>query len=197
MTVSDPSTTRQPEDQPQGAAPQLVKLLHRIEGMSALDPVMDAVTPVSDLLLSSSRVRHILRGTWMGHALHPPLTDVPIGTWTSASLLDLVGGARSRPAAEVLLATGIVAAVPTAAAGVAEWQTTSGGDRRVGFVHAMLNVTALTLYGSSVLARRRGNHASGVALGLAGLAVATASGYLGGHLAIARKIGTADAALAS
>ena len=35
-------------------------------------------------------------GTWMGHALHPLLTDVVIGCWTSASLLDLFGGQRLR-----------------------------------------------------------------------------------------------------
>src|ERR671936_876851 len=34
------------------------------------------------------RVRDFLHGTWLGHPLHPVLTDVPIGAWTTAVLLD-------------------------------------------------------------------------------------------------------------
>ena len=44
-------------------------------------------------------VKDVLSGTWLGHALHPMLTDIPIGSFTSGSLLDVFGGKRARPAA--------------------------------------------------------------------------------------------------
>ena len=58
---------------------------------------------------------------WLGHPLHPLLTDLPIGFWTSAFVLDLVGGPGSRDASRQLVAWGVVSAVPTAAAGLADW----------------------------------------------------------------------------
>src|SRR5436309_14927561 len=59
-------------------------------------------------------VKDALSGSWLGHALHPVLTDVVIGSWTSASVLDLVGGADAAPAARRLIAVGIAAYGPTA-----------------------------------------------------------------------------------
>ena len=110
----------------------------------------------------------------------------------SASFLDLFGGRDARRPAQRLVGFGLLAAVPTAASGLAEWRETAGGARRVGVVHAGVNGTAALLYGSSWLARRRGRHVAGVALGVGGGVVATAGGYLGGHLSLVRKIGTAD-----
>ncbi|WP_205857448.1 DUF2231 domain-containing protein, partial [Phytoactinopolyspora endophytica] len=80
------------------------------------------------------------------------------------------------------------AAVPTALTGIAEWTNTTGRERRVGLVHALGNTAALGLYAASWNARRRNRHAMGVLLGLAGGVVASGSGYLGGHLAMARKV---------
>src|SRR5829696_1786301 len=62
-----------------------------------------------------------LRGEWLGHALHPLLTDFPLGCWLSAGLLDLLGGRAARPAARRLVGLGLVATVPTVAAGLAEF----------------------------------------------------------------------------
>ncbi len=73
-------------------------------------------------------------------------------------------------------------------------EATHGAARRVGVVHAGGNGTATVLYGLSWLARRRGRHATGVVLGIGGGVVATAGGYLGGHLSLVRKVGTAEPA---
>ena len=76
--------------------------------------------------------------------------------------------------------------------GLAEWQATRGGARRVGVAHAVANSAAWALYGSSLVSRRRGRHATGVVLGLAGGATAIVGGYLGGHLTLVDKVGTGN-----
>ena len=149
---------------------------------------------MSDAVVRSDAVSDALRGTWLGHALHPLLTDFPLGAWMSASFLDLFGGPDTRRASQRLVGFGLLVAAPTAAAGLAEWRDTAGGARRVGVVHAAVNSTAAVLYGTSWLARRRGAHRTAVAMGVGGGLVATLGGYLGGHLTLVRKIGTADSA---
>lgn len=141
------------------------------------------------MLLADERRSDALRGMWLGHAIHPLMTDVPIGAWTSATVLDLFGGEQSRFAARRLVGLGILAAVPTAITGVAEWGTTETlEDRRVGVVHAMSNSIALGLYTASWLSRRRGRHARGAGLALAGAAATGFGGYPGGQLIEARKV---------
>ncbi len=178
---------------PPGRAPaSLVSVLRRLERDTNLDGPARRLGKVADAVVRSPRVADGLRGTWFGHALHPLLTDFPLGAWMSASFLDLFGGRDGRDPAQRLIGFGLLAAVPTVAAGLSEWQSTAGAARRVGVVHAAVNGTATTLYGYSWLSRRRGAHGRGVAAGVAGGVVATLGGYLGGHLSLVRKIGTAD-----
>ena len=126
----------------------------------------------------------------LGHALHPVLTDLPLGCWTSATLIDLVGGRSGRSAATRLVGIGLLAAGPTAYAGLASWSRLEGPDRRVGAVHAVGNDVAILLFVGSFLARARGQHGHGVRLALLGNLATAAAGHLGGHLALER--GTAD-----
>lgn len=174
----------------------LVDAVQRIEAAEALEIPARVLTQLADRVLMSERVRSTLRGEPLGHALHPLLTDFPLGAWMSTSLLDLFAGRRARPAATGLLAFGVVAAVPTALAGLAEWREAAGRARRVGVVHAAVNGTALTLYATSLVARLRGRHRRAVGLGIAGGVVAFVGGYLGGHLSLVLKVGTADPVLA-
>jgi len=175
-------------------APEIVQMVRRLEDDSRLDAAADALQPLVDNLVADPRRRALLEGRWLGHAVHPFLTDLPIGAWASASLLDVLGGEESRPAARKLIGLGLVAAVPTVLTGAAEWALTSGGARRVGVVHAGANAGAFVLYGASWVARRRGRHRRGVTYALAGGGLAGVGGYLGGHLAIARGVGTRDPA---
>ena len=177
------------------APPGLIGWLRELESDTRLDPAADRLSVLAGAVVNSPGRSDALRGAWFGHALHPVLTDFPLGAWMSASLLDLVGGPGARLASRRLIGFGLLVAGPTAATGMAEWQATSGPARRVGTVHAGVNATATVLYASSWLARRRGRHAPGVVLGLAGGLVATVGGYLGGHLSLVHKIGTADPTL--
>jgi nitrite reductase/ring-hydroxylating ferredoxin subunit/uncharacterized membrane protein len=164
-------------------------IAERLERLTLLDPLADLLQRgVRAAVPSDTAAKDVLSGTWLGHPLHPPLTDVVIGTWTSAWLLDTTGK-RGRPASELLLGTGILAALPTAAAGLSDWAELRGGTRRVGLVHAAGNTTALALQMLSLRARRRGEHAKGVGLSTLAMSVATLSAWLGGHLSFGRGVG--------
>lgn len=121
------------------------------------------------------------------------LTDVAIGSWTSAWLLDLFGGPPTDRAADAFVGVGVLAAAPTAWTGWADWMRLDAPARRTGVVHATANAVASALYAGSWLARRRGNRRLGVGLGHAGATAATASAFLGGHLAFATKSPAAEA----
>jgi uncharacterized membrane protein len=145
--------------------------------------VVRKVRPFAEALVADPARRDLLRGTWLGHPLHPVLTDLPIGLWTSAVTLDLVGGPAARPAATRLVGLGLLAAAPTAWSGWADWTALEQPQQRVGVVHATTNALAVVLFASSWLARRRGDPRRGRALGLAASSALGVGGYLGGHLA--------------
>lgn len=169
-------------------SPRVVRWTQRLEEAQALDRAVQALEPSVRDLFGTGRRASVLRGDWLGHAVHPLLTDVTLGTWTSATVLDLVGGPDSSVAARKLIGTGLLAFGPTAWTGWAEWSAAGPQDKRVGLVHAVTNAVAVTVYGASWLARRRGRHGSGVRLALAGAAVSGVGAYLGGHLVAARKV---------
>lgn len=165
-------------------------LVDALEGTKALDPVAKLYGKAVRGVWGQGAAKDAVSGTWFGHALHPPLTDVVIGSFLSATLLDLLGGEGK--SVERLLAVGLAAAVPTAATGSNDWADSEIADdavRRVGLVHATVNVSALALYGASLVARRRGSRARGVALALGGTTVMTVGGYLGGHMSYVRGVG--------
>jgi nitrite reductase/ring-hydroxylating ferredoxin subunit/uncharacterized membrane protein len=159
----------------------------RLERWRFLDAVAEPVRAATHAVVKPRVVRNALSGIPTGHPLHPVLTDLPIGAWTMASVLDLLGEPTER-AADVLVVSGLVAAVPTAAAGFNDWSDTQGGATRIGVVHAALNVAALGLYGASIAARKAGARTAGRGLALAGLGVLLTSGYLGGHLAYSKGV---------
>jgi nitrite reductase/ring-hydroxylating ferredoxin subunit len=124
-------------------------------------------------------VKDFLNGTWLGHPLHPVLTDAAIGAWSTAAMLDLLGEERG---ADKALGLGILCALPTAASGMADWHDQNDQPRRMGLAHAMFNGGALALFVGSWLARKRGNRDAGIGLSTAALALATCGAYLGGEL---------------
>lgn len=166
----------------------LEEAVSRLERWPFLDRVGDPLHKITRIAVEPRPVRNLLSGLPTGHPLHAVLTDLPIGAWTMASLLDLVGGEQSEKAADVLVAAGLVAAVPTAASGLNDWSDTFGETSRIGVAHAALNVTALGLYGGSLAARKAGLRRTGTSLALAGLGLLLASGYLGGHLAYTKGV---------
>jgi uncharacterized membrane protein len=134
-----------------------------------------------------------LRGNWLGHAVHPLLTDLPLGCWLSAGMLDLIGGKASRRAAQRLVGLGLLAVPPTVATGLADYaRVEAPGTRRVGAVHALGNSVVATCYLFSWRTRRAGHHWRGVLWGIVGGSLAWYTGYLGGHLSFGRGVGVGE-----
>ena len=152
---------------------------HRLDTLRAVYEKLAGVLP-------SGRVLDELRGRSLGHALHPLLTDLPLGLWFSAIVLDLTGN-RHADAARRLVGTGVVLAAPTALSGLADWSgLRSIESSRVGALHGNLNAIAALVFGTSWILRGRGKRGAGVATALAGGAIVSVSGYLGGHLTLRR-----------
>jgi nitrite reductase/ring-hydroxylating ferredoxin subunit/uncharacterized membrane protein len=131
-------------------------------------------------------------GRWVGHPLHPALSDLPIGLWTGVTVLDALdrnpAPRRGIDAAGVLSAAGILAAGATAATGLTDWTVSNDEDRRVGLFHGLLNTAALGLQCASLGARMAGHRGTARTLGAASMTVTAAAGYLGGHLVFARGV---------
>ena len=151
-------------------------------------------------LVPDGAPKDVLSGAWLGHALHPIMTDIPVGTWTSVVLLDWTGGEESRSAADRLLLTGVFAAGATVATGWSDWADAEQGSaavRRSGLVHAAANATATALMIGSYVARKRGARRRGKLLSLAGSAALGAGGWLGGHLSYTLGVGVTAGAPAT
>lgn len=155
----------------------------RLEQTPSLDHLADPLHWTLEPALESGAVADVLHGRWLGHPAHPLLTDLPIGFWTSAWVLDLFGGDRAEPVADALIALGVVTVAPTALTGWADWVLLPRRARRVGVVHATSNLVATGLYLASLVARRSGDRPLGIRLAHLGAAAATFGGLLGGHQA--------------
>src|SRR3954451_11381257 len=163
-------------------------LVETVESAEALDEPGKALGKAIRDTVPKGPVKDALAGTWLGHALHPMLTDVVIGSFTSATLLDLLGN----DGADKLIGIGLLAYGPTAASGANDWADTEIADdrvRRVGLVHAGINLTAFTLYAASLAARRNDARGRARMLSVAGGAVLAVGGYLGGHMSFVRDVG--------
>ncbi|QTG80823.1 Rieske 2Fe-2S domain-containing protein [Arthrobacter crystallopoietes] len=166
----------------------LHQVVEKLEDLEILDKVAEPYAAIVHRVYKPRFLRNVLSGTYLGHPLHPLLTDLPIGAWSMATLLDTLGGESSEPAADLLVLAGIATAIPTAASGSNDWSDTQGKERRVGLVHALSNSTAVSLYAASLIARKKGNRQAGKVLGLAGFGVLTVGGYLGGYLSYSKGV---------
>ena len=178
-------------------------LIKAVEQQEALDRISDQIQPlVRDAFKSAGpagrEVKNFLHGTWLGHPLHPALTDVPLGAWTAALALDAmesISGRRELGAgADAAIAVGLVGAAGAAVTGLTDWSETDGRARKVGILHGLMNVGATALYTTSLILRRKKRRNAGMGFAMLGYAVSSVSAYLGGHLVFSEQIGVNHAA---
>ncbi|ROI09724.1 DUF2231 domain-containing protein [Chryseobacterium sp. H3056] len=176
-----------------------------IEKQEWLGKVADAVQPlILDAFKAGGeagqQLKNILHGTWLGHPLHPVLTDIPVGAWSLAAIFDtleLTGSKKYKKAADVSVAVGLVGALGSAVTGLTDWSGTDGKKRKIGLMHAMLNVTGTALYGTSLALRSKNKtRDTGIALSFAGLGIVSLAAYLGGHLVFGEQVGVDHTATA-
>ncbi len=137
-------------------------------------------------------IKNALHGVWLGHPLHPAITDVPVGSWTVAAAMDLLemrGDSNYKSGADFAVLFGLLSSVPAAISGATDWSDTHGKAQRVGAVHGMLNLGAAALYTGSLFARRAERRGLGRALGFLGFGCVLLSSYLGGELSYSQKVG--------
>jgi uncharacterized membrane protein len=158
------------------------EILRRTESVTAVDEPAGALARTIAKLLPK-KAAELLRGSWLGHPVHPLLVTLPIGAWTSAAVFDCLG---RRVAARQLVGLGLAAVPLTVMAGAADYSDLTTAQRRTGIAHAAVNSVATVLLTASYVCRARGRDTAGVVLSAAGLTALAAGGALGGHLSYAQ-----------
>lgn len=149
-----------------------------------------------DMILSDEKLRDaadILHGTWLGHPLHPVLTDVTIGAWTFAAVFDALSLLSRSPgnkkAADTLTVIGTVSALGTAITGMADYSAIKKDAVAHGTLHGLMNMVGFVMYVFSLMARRRKNRGLGIALSTSSLGLLMASAWLGGEMVYRHRVG--------
>lgn len=186
--ISDSATTH---DNPEPESPTLT------------DRISDALQSGVKAVIGTNRkpprrFKSLLNGTWLGHPLHPAITDVPIGAWLLAVIFDIIWLASpavnswAARGAEIAVLIGILAAVAAAVTGLADWSDSYGAERTVGLYHAGLNSLALVLYIVSFfirLADPSGESVAAAILGFIGIVSVLVAAYLGGDMVFGKGTG--------
>ncbi len=143
---------------------------------------------------ASIPMRNFLHGVWQGHPLHPAITDLPLGAWTAAVAMDALdvmsGGDGLARGADTAIAIGLVGAVGAAASGLTDYHVLNETrPKRIGAMHALLNVAATGFFAASLIARGRNRRDIGRGLSLVGFGITGLSAFLGGKLVYEEHIG--------
>lgn len=161
------------------------RILDAAETASAVDRPVAAVGRAVRGALRGGALDRLLRGSWLGHPVHPLLITVPVGTWTAAAVADFI----DRGSARTLIGIGLAATPPTILTGLVELSTLDRKQGRVGGLHAAANLASTGCYLASYLCRRRSAHTAGVVWSTLGLLAVSVGGALGGHLSYAQGAG--------
>jgi len=163
-----------------------------------LDPLADQVQKAVSSAYESAgeagqQVKNFMHGTWLGDPLHPTLTDIPIGSWTAAFVMDaceeITGSRNLQRGADAAVAVGLAGAAAAAVTGITDWNDTHRRARRIGLLHGILNLAAAGLYAASMVARRNDNRSAGRGLAYLGYGISMGSAYLGGKLVYREQMG--------
>jgi nitrite reductase/ring-hydroxylating ferredoxin subunit/uncharacterized membrane protein len=159
-----------------------------VEALPFLERIADGVQPMVQEAVEAggTTTRNVLDGVWFEAPLHPALTDVPIGAWTATLVFDgldvATGKEPVRHAADASLAVGTVGAIGAAVTGLSDWRYLSGGSRRAGVLHGLLNTIGLVLSIVSLILRATGRRNAGRLAFLTGYSISGMAAHVGGEL---------------
>jgi len=147
---------------------------------------------------AGQQIKNALHGTWLGHPLHPAITDVPIGAWTAAVVLDAMdnirGGDGFSRASDVAVGVGLLGAAASAVTGLTDWTATDGRARKIGLTHGLMNSVGALLFTTSYVLRKQDKREAARGFSMLGFAVAMGAAYLGGKLVFSEQVGVNHAA---
>jgi uncharacterized membrane protein len=162
-------------------------LLRRVEDLDSLDRPAGVASRVAGGVVTKSGLGKLLRGSWLGHPVHPLLIPLPIGAWIASAVFDIAF--KDVTAARRLIAFGLAATPPTVLAGWADYALLERRQQRVGLVHASSNAVGVVLLSLAYRAYRREHPRAARTWTLLGLAAIGVGGALGGHLSYAQGAG--------
>jgi nitrite reductase/ring-hydroxylating ferredoxin subunit/uncharacterized membrane protein len=173
-----------------GKAEEMAQTLMQriVEALPFLDTIGEAVQPEVQKAVDAggTTARNVLDGVWLEAPLHPVMTDVPIGAWTTALVfdgLDLATGKKPlQHAADASLVFGTLGAFGAALTGLSDWRYLSGGSRKMGVAHGLLNAIGLLLSIVSLVQRATGRRNAARLTFLTGYSISGMAAHLGGEL---------------
>lgn len=163
------------------------RILRSFEGLRLLDRPAGVLSRFFGRLIDRSRLGGILRGSWLGHPVHPLLVTIPIGTWTASAVFDVLF--KDVATARRLVGVGLVAVPPTLLAGWADYVLLDKPQQRVGLVHALSNAVGVSMFGLAYRAYGRDRNRAARTFVILGLVAIGVGGALGGHLSYAQGAG--------
>jgi nitrite reductase/ring-hydroxylating ferredoxin subunit/uncharacterized membrane protein len=142
---------------------------------------------------TARNIADLLHGTWLGHPLHPVLTDLTVGAWSLGALFDAVaainGSEHAERMADDLTAIGTASAIPTALTGITEYSTIPRSAADSGALHGLLNSASFLLYLLSLKDRGNGNRSRAVVFSTTAFSFVILSAWLGGELVYRLRVG--------
>ena len=149
--------------------------------------------------LRSKQPRSVVAGPY-GHPFHGILVTIPIGSWIASLIFDIgalaTGDHDYSSGARLLVAIGILGALLAGLVGLIDLSQLEKATRarKIGLTHMSLNLVAIALFTVSFVLRSgvEGSSIGGMVVGIAGLVVLSASGFLGGELAYRYGVRVAD-----
>lgn len=142
---------------------------------------------------AGQEIKNFLHGTWLGHPLHPMITDVPIGAWTASAVLDgleLLGEKKYANGADAAIGIGLLGAFGSMVTGITDWSGTTKKKQKIGLMHGILNMGATALYATSyALRKHKKDRGTAIVLSMLGYSLVGVSAYLGGHLVYGEQVG--------
>ena len=163
-----------------------------LEGQRWLEPLGDWLQNlISSLYRGLGKpgrgLKTFVHGTWLGHPLHPLITDLPIGAWTLAVIFDVVWlfqrGRGIAVGADLTVGVGALASLAALVTGFTDWNETVDRERRVGLTHGLLNTVVIALYLASFGVRvTGGSRLTAIVIALVGYAGLVSAAWLGGEM---------------
>ncbi len=163
-----------------------------LTGSAVMRGIAGGLQKVMVALFLNSPLRPLktfLNGTWLEHPLHPVLTDVPVGAWTLAVLLDLIalifGVQNLGLASGIAIALGVLGALGAIVTGLTDWMDVDPPELAVGVTHGLINIGATILFAIALIILWSNQWTIGAAdtiIAIIGYLVVSVGAYIGGSL---------------